>query len=53
MEKEIKLPNIFLYQYSKGLIDSLLESGDITHEERNNILKSIARKYEVEKEVND
>lgn len=49
-QQKIKIPNIVWYNYGKGYIDSLLKSGDITYEERNNILHDLAKKFNVESE---
>lgn len=47
------IPNAIIFNYGKGLIDSLLKSGDITYSERSNIIKKLAKKYNVEFEINE
>lgn len=47
MEEKIRLPNSALYKFSKGMINSLYKTNDITLEERNEILFDLAKLYDV------
>ncbi len=47
MGEKIRLPNSALYKLSKGMINSLYKTNDITLEERNEILLGLTKIYNV------